>query len=562
MMRYALLLFLLLGVGGPLSCARATSPAGYTRFANAEPVREVNDKSHVAKKPKTLDYNRFLYFFDGQLHRRATRWMEMKSHQRSEGVNSLGEVPNSTWFTNRIGAREMTAAEVRDGSTPSGSPMDFKPWTIIKSKVGGTAPGFLIKDTRGHTYLLKFDLPGVPEMETGADVVVSKILWAAGYNVPEDYVVSLARSDLQIAPNAKMKDALGGKKPLTEDFVDKQIAKVNVAADGSLRGLASQFLPGIPLGGWPRSGTRADDPNDVIAHTRRRDLRGMYALFSWLDHSDVKQDNTLDMWVTDEEDASRKYVRHYLVDFGLGIGVQAGRSNRIHFGYSYTLDPMHMLKSLASLGMWRRPWEGRSVPNLRGVGLFGYKNYKPGLWKPTSSSYYPFLERDRFDDFWGAKILIRFTRDQLEAVVGEANYSDPRASEYIVDVLVRRQRIAARHFFRQVDPLDAVEVSAVGERARVCFRDLALQYRLEGGETHYLAESFERGGTSTGWSAEGRPDADGRACFDDVIVATGNESYTVVSIDTRRAHLKGKGTLVHLARNTEGELRVIGIVRK
>ena len=55
-------------------------------------------------------------------------------------VNSLDEVPDSTWFTNRIGRRDMSMAEIvrgpdrvdrsldsTDGSWPPESPRDSSP---------------------------------------------------------------------------------------------------------------------------------------------------------------------------------------------------------------------------------------------------------------------------------------------------------------------------------------------------------------------------------------------------------------------------------------------------
>ena len=40
---------------------------------------------------------------------------------------------------------------------------------------------------------------------------------------------------------------------------------------------------------------------------------------------------------------------------------------------------------------------------------------RSGLWH-SSSMYWPYKDSDRFDGFWGAKILIRFTREQLAVI--------------------------------------------------------------------------------------------------------------------------------------------------
>jgi len=206
-------------------------------------------------------------------------------------------VPDSTWFTNRIGVRELSPAEVRRGPAAGQGPDRSAPWRILGTKAGGSSVGFQIVDARGVRYILKFDELGIPEMETGADVIAQRLLWAAGYNVPEDNVVRFGRDQLVLADDAVVSDTFDNERPMTVRDLEAQLARVNRNDDGSYRALASRFLPGEPLGGISPLGTRIDDPNDTIAHQHRRELRGQYVLFSWLDHTDVQTDNTLDMWV-------------------------------------------------------------------------------------------------------------------------------------------------------------------------------------------------------------------------------------------------------------------------
>src|SRR5262245_3450156 len=70
---------------------------------------------------------------------------------RSEGpalnVNSLGEVPDSSWFTNRIGQREMTMAEIVKGPDTFGGPAPG-PWLVTGRPDAGITPKFTIKDSR------------------------------------------------------------------------------------------------------------------------------------------------------------------------------------------------------------------------------------------------------------------------------------------------------------------------------------------------------------------------------------------------------------------------------
>src|SRR5690606_30556138 len=140
------------------------------------------------------------------------------------GINALDEVPDSTWFTNRIGTRPVSPEEIAAAPGGVGSPEPYKPWTVISTKVGGVTVGFIIKDSRGKKFLLKFDPRGMPEAETANQVIVGKLFWAFGLNVTEDYVVYINKRDLVLAPDAMIKDSLGGERPLTQRELDRRLA--------------------------------------------------------------------------------------------------------------------------------------------------------------------------------------------------------------------------------------------------------------------------------------------------------------------------------------------------
>src|SRR5204863_256472 len=121
------------------------------------------------------------------------------------------------------------------------------------------------------------------------------------------------------------------------------------------------------------------------------------------------------------------------------------------------------------------PWEERRAqPPLRGVGMFDAVTFDPGGWKPDSPAYVPFLRADRYDKLWGAKLVMRFTPAQIRAVVEEARLSVPRATDYLTDVLIARQRATGAYWFSRVNPLDGFAIAG----AKLCFDDLMLAYRL------------------------------------------------------------------------------------
>ena len=80
---------------------------------------------------------------------------------------------------------------------------------------------------------------------------------------------------------------------------------------------ASAWLPGRLIGPFRYDGTRSDDPNDVVPHEDRRELRGGRLLAAWIDHFDAREQNTMDAWLSDrggEPDSSPGFVRHYYLD--------------------------------------------------------------------------------------------------------------------------------------------------------------------------------------------------------------------------------------------------------
>ena len=98
------------------------------------------------------------------------------------------------------------------------------------------------------------------------------------------------------------------------------LARADRDADGSYRVILSKATPGRPVGRIKFHGTRADDPNDVIPHEHRRELRGYFVFAAWLNHVDAKGINSLSSLITEN---GRSFIRHYLLDFGSALGSAA-----------------------------------------------------------------------------------------------------------------------------------------------------------------------------------------------------------------------------------------------
>jgi hypothetical protein len=370
----------------------------------------------------------------------------------------------------------MTIEELVRGPDRDNPPSMDGPWKVLTAKSEGITPGFLIEDSRGVRYFVKFDPLTNPEMASAADVVGSKFFYAFGYHVPENYVVSFAREQLVVTPKSTIKDALGKKRTMTSRDVNEVLLKVPRDAQGRLRAVASLFIKGQELGPFRYHGTRLDDPNDIVPHEHRRDLRGLFVFASWLGHDDSRAINTDDFLV---EENGLRYIKHYLIDFGSILGSASEKANSARSGNAHLFAWKPAAIQFISLGLYVPRWARAHYPDLPSVGRFEYKIFDPEKFK--SEYLNPAFENRLPDDtLWAAKQVMAFTDEEIRAIVKTGQYSDPKAEEWIVKCLIERRNKIGRTYFPRVLPLDRFQVQ--GER--LVFEDLAAKYGLSSAQTH------------------------------------------------------------------------------
>jgi hypothetical protein len=518
---------------------------GELRFANTAPAQRIDDRRDI-KKPAQRVFARTLYMLDVFFANKLDHMLALPNTQRAGDVNAVDEVPDSTWFTNRdqISADEIRTAARGDHTAPTA------PWIVIGTKVGGASPGFLVRDASGAKFVMKFDSRSAPDMQTGADVVAQKLLWVAGYNTPDDSIVTFRRNEVSLGKGAKVEDVFGNKRAMTEHDLDSVLAEIDHRADGSYRALVSRFLDGVPVGGYAAEGRRADDANDLVAHENRRSVRGQRVFFAWLDNTDVKEDNGLDMWVADN---GHHYLLHHILDFGLALGVYGYDQTDAADGYAETVDYGVQAASLVSLGLWRRPWEGADGPAIRGVGRFESAHFDPIGWHDRYP-YAPFQHVQNGDGFWAAKIIMRFSEAQIRAAVEQGAYEDPRAVDYITRTLLERQRATGRAWFARVTPLDQI---AVDDEGRISFDDLARVYFDDTPATSYVAEAYDYRGHALAWHAHTTSTR-----LPPLPLPTDHDGYTIVDVSAVRGGHTLPPVRIHIARDPQAHTpRVIGIRR-
>jgi hypothetical protein len=383
----------------------------------------------------------------------------------SLGVNTLGEVPDSSWFTNRA-TSALTIEQVKKGGRVHGGPEP--PYTVVAAKTEGVSTGFRLRDARGRLFFVKADPPSNPEMATAADVMGALFLYAAGYNVPENYILVAHTEDFHLSEKATVKSISGKNRRLTASQLRQLFDRIPREPDGSVRLMASLSLPPKIAGPFRYAGVRSDDPNDLVPHEQRRDLRGLAVLFAWLNHTDAKGENSLDTVEGQGENA--RFV-HHLLDFGDCFGSDSDIEKDPRHGQEYIVLPVKWSR-MYTLGLHPDDWETVRYPHeTKAVGNFTAVAFDPLAWKPN----YPnpaFVEMTPLDGYWGAKRVMAFRNEQIRAIVEEGRFQDPKVVDYITHVLESRRDAIGRAWSSQVLALERFRI--VDDH--LAFDDLAAQY--------------------------------------------------------------------------------------
>ncbi len=394
-----------------------------------------------------------------------------KTQGPAQNTNSLGEVPNSSWYSNRHYYNHMTLDQLKRGADQGSGPAMTGKWEIIAGKGQGVTPGFTIKDAKGDRYIIKFDPPTNPEMATGAEIISTKLFYALGYHTPENYLVKLQPELLFLSPKATTKTPLGKTKPLTQYIVEEMLSRVSKDSEGKYRVIASKFLNGKPLGPFRYYDTRPDDGNDIFPHESRRELRGLRIFCAWLNHDDSRSVNSLDMLVTEDH---RQFIQHHLIDFGSTLGSGSIFAQARRAGNEYYLEFKPAMRSLFSLGFWVRSWAKVQYPDYPSIGRFESDFFNPKKWK-TEYPNPAFINCDAEDAFWAARQVMNFTNEEIRDVVALGGFSNPEAENYLAESLIKRRDKIGMAYLKFSGGLDKFKI--VNDN-QLIFVDLLAKYNL------------------------------------------------------------------------------------
>jgi hypothetical protein len=441
-----------------------------------EPTKK--DPKHVACAPEVYVSALAWDGIDNSIFRPLSGVFAVDPPHEAPNVNSFDEVPDSAWFTNRIGALSVGTEGLKHGACAEHQFLDPDAaedgtWIIDQGKQDGSTPGFRVTIPGKGKYMFKVDDKAAPERTTAASIVGAAAYHAVGFFTSCEQIVYFKPSVLKLTTGLHSKDNSGLERAFDQKALDRVLDASSRRGD-RVRMQASAWFPGRLIGPFRYTGTRSDDPNDVIVHEDRRELRGGRLLAAWIDHFDAREQNSMDIWLADREDqpdSSPGHVRHYYLDTSDCLGsewVWDGISRRL--GYSYLLDWGDISQDFVTLGIPTRTWDRiRRTPGRERFGYFNVDDFVPDAWK----NEYPnaaFSRMTERDGAWMARILAHLTPEMVVALADMGKFDDPADTAFLARVLQGRLDRILERYLTRLSPLADVRIEG---KDRLCAVDLA-----------------------------------------------------------------------------------------
>ncbi len=530
----ALLLFVALLTG-----CRAYQPP---RFTDARPVTHVADDAPI-DIPSENKIIEAVYLSDIYLRRPLVDALETTRLPRARDVNSVDEVPRSSWFWPLAESQEEFIQQYELGEAPE------PPLTPVRGLSATRSRGMVVMDARGKLYELHRDPISLPETTTAAAAISSRLLRRIGYRTPEVWVTSVTRQ--QLAGCAAMPVAVDVKKKKRklslEERWEQFLLSGPLPEEDRYRVVATRWPVGTDIGITGPTRARRDDPNDEISHRDRRTLRALLVMASWLDDRTIGPRNTRDAYIGP---ARRGHVQHFLVGFEESLGV-------------HRLDKQRQKKKLAVGEV-----KGSFFENL---ATFGFRRERARNLHQSLASFDVEIEPENFrlelpyepatrlrrdDGYWAAKQIARIPDGAFGWAVASAKLSDATTQLSVTLTLLERRRRVAEYWYTQATPLEVEKTTARGIR----LRDEAVSFRLFSAEqTVYRVEFLDDTGRSIGKKMHVTP----RGATFDILISDAacrkSRGYVVVRARSWHDNRRSPGAAeVHVACGPSSR-RVIGI---
>ena len=305
------------------------------------------DPQHVSCAPEPWDGT---FYWDGaekMFFRPLSETLGLVTSGEAVNVNSLDEVPDSAWFTNRLGVRPVeprtscaSTHARRQSARPGATAVDGS-WVINQGKTSGSTPGFRPRPGKGK-YLVKVEASGTGKPGGGDGhrrgrllrgrllrVVRAGALGAPRRSSPRTRPQGQARQlrrPLRLRPEGRRRDVREVQQ------ARRAAARQRVGVDPRLRPAA------VPVRGHARRRPQRRRPA-----RGRRELRAARLLAAWIGNVDCREGNSLDTWIADvpgaAPDSSPGHVVHNQLGTSASLGdVWSEDELSRRFGYSYVFD--------------------------------------------------------------------------------------------------------------------------------------------------------------------------------------------------------------------------------
>ena len=303
---------------------------------------------------------------------------------RALNVNTVDEVPDSSWFTNRIGRATMPIAEVVRGPDRLDRRSRSTAGSSSGGKCTGVQPGFRMTDPAGQLYQIEVDPPSNPELATGAEIIGTAFYHAFGYHTVEVYLAELdPATPGDLASRRRSRDPLNGRRrALTRRDVDDVLRRGARLPNGTL-----------PRAGQPLRRRQAARQLPLLRHAARRSQRHRAARASPRAARRARLRRLAEprrlarhqqpRHARDRRTA-RRYVKHYMFDFGSILGSGTVYAQRHRAGNEYIFEWRPGWLTLATLGLYMRPWMHIDYPRRAASRSAGSRRdaFDPLKWKP------------------------------------------------------------------------------------------------------------------------------------------------------------------------------------
>jgi hypothetical protein len=499
------------------------------RFRQRPPVTDARDTGPIPT-PAFRWIPEAVYLSEVYLHRPIRGTLDLEAFPPGGDVNSMDEVPYSSWFV----PRHVDIGAMARGADGVGPPRP--PFTVLGDRPRALSSlGFTVSDARGERYEMVIDPPDRPEMRTGATAIAARLAWALGFYTPEAYI-SYVRPEHFWRSEAGTPDVLAmltsGAPPVL----------------GSFRVTALSLPPSFWLGYAEESGTRGDDPNDIVAHEDRRLLRSLKVFASWMSLSGLGPSKTMDRYVGAPGEG---HVVHFLV--GLDDALGADEVVRVT-----DLPPGEGGGSpfvrLVTLGLAPNPARRPTQVEIPALGQL-QPEVDPGEFAP-STPYAPIERLTPADAYWAAKRVAALSAAHIALAIEAGKFSDRRARQEMQTALEARRERVASYWFERVTPIELRKI----EGTQLTLRDEAIHNgwaRVE--TTDYYVDFLTDQGTQVGDPLNIVPQGDEFHLTLPQAALDVAEDYLVVRIIARRHHVRAPRALTVHLRLSRGKVTLLGL---